>query len=434
MISSSNLNKDINNLPSAIATPLLVCKQEEEIYFNPAISSSPGIAPISSNSYPSQSTSAGQFVLDKNLQKLNEDQILELADHGYTRGMIKCLEQTKHNIALRIWIIDNSGSMLDNDGHQIMEYNNTTKVVPCSRWTELRDTVSHQIQLASIIGTPTSFRLLNDPGVRVGSQKFGICFGGDKHSKQEEVRIANDVMSKVDPRGATPLTSHVNNIYCEIKSNEAYLRNSGKRVSIVIATDGLPTDSNGVIGLHAHQDFRNALRQLEGLPVCILIRLCTNDENVAAFYNDLDKQLELPIEVLDDFVSEAKEVHDMNPWLNYGLPLHRLREIGTKIRLLDFLDEHRFSISEIRDFMPLLFGNTNMENAPDPNFEFSQYSKFIQCNILSKEKVCWNPMTSKMKPWINMKHLTRIYGKSLSITNLLNPRLWLNKRRISHCH
>jgi hypothetical protein len=61
------------------------------------------------------------------------------------------------------------------------------------------------------------------------------------------------------------------------------------------------------------------------------------------FYNNLDKQLEADIEVLDDFTQEAKEVSTKNDWLNYALPIHRCREMGYHSRLLDLLDEKPLS-------------------------------------------------------------------------------------------
>eukprot|EP00980_Cylindrotheca_fusiformis_P022116 scaffold8999_cov73-Cylindrotheca_fusiformis.AAC.1 len=106
------------------------------------------------------------------------------------------------------------------------------------------------------------------------------------------------------------------------------LRQLGRKVVIVIATDGLPTDERGYGGSNHNQEFVDALRMLEGLPVWVVVRLCTDDEDVVNFYNELDGQLELSIEVLDDFTGEAVEVTTENPWLNYTLPLHRLREFG----------------------------------------------------------------------------------------------------------
>jgi hypothetical protein len=44
--------------------------------------------------------------------------------------------------------------------------------------------------------------------------------------------------------------------------------------------------------------------------------MCKDDDKVVEFYNDLDGQLELSMEVIDNFVGEAKEVTGENPWLN----------------------------------------------------------------------------------------------------------------------
>jgi hypothetical protein len=43
--------------------------------------------------------------------RLSEVQIQRLMEQGYTRGLAESLNQTKDAFALRIWIIDNSGSM-----------------------------------------------------------------------------------------------------------------------------------------------------------------------------------------------------------------------------------------------------------------------------------------------------------------------------------
>jgi hypothetical protein len=108
-------------------------------------------------------------------------------------------------------------------------------------------------------------------------------------------------------------------------------------VAIIIATDGLPTDSEGYGGDEVLAEFVQALKSLEGLPVWLVIRLCTDEKKVTAFYNSLDEQLELSLEVLDDFLGEAREVNRNNKWLNYALPMHRCRELGYHDRLLDLI-------------------------------------------------------------------------------------------------
>jgi hypothetical protein len=47
-------------------------------------------------------------------------------------------------------------------------------------------------------------------------------------------------------------------------------------------------------------EFQTALQSLEGLPVWVVVRLCTNEHQVVEFYNNLDSQLELSLKVIDD--------------------------------------------------------------------------------------------------------------------------------------
>jgi hypothetical protein len=181
-------------------------------------------------------------------------------------------------------------------------------------------------------------------------------------------------------------------------------------VAVILATDGLPTDDQGYGSDEITQQFIKALRSLEGLPIWLVIRLCTDEANVTEFYNQLDGMLELSLEVLDDFWGESKEVQTHNPWLNYALPMHRCRELGYHDRLFDLVDERPLTKGELRDFCVLLFG-VEVESVPDPVVEWKEFLLFVQ-DRLTQELPQWNPLKKKVKPWISVKKLNKIYGGS----------------------
>ena len=65
---------------------------------------------------------------------------------------------------------------------------------------------------------------------------------------------------------------------------------------MVIATDGVSTDG----------DLTDVMRPFEQLPVWVVVRLCTDDDAIVRYWNDIDAELELELDVLDDFASEAE--------------------------------------------------------------------------------------------------------------------------------
>ena len=299
-------------------------------------------------------------------QPIPEEQIKQLMNQGFTRGLASSLAQTIKTFPLRIWVVDNSGSMQNTDGHRFVETRRTNdvKVVSCTRWDEIRECVSYHAQIAAVLGEPSIFRMLNDPAAGPNSAQFGIAETSlDATIVQAELKHAMDIMKRTQPSGVTPLIRHVEEIRQSVMEMAPQLRADGSKVVVILATDGLPTDDQGYGGSAIQQQFLQALRGLEGLPVWLVVRLCTDEDAVVNFYNDLDSQLELSMEVLDDFIGEAQEVHEKNPWLNYALPLHRLREMGYQNRVFDMMDERLFTHEELRDFCGLLF---KADELPDP--------------------------------------------------------------------
>jgi len=345
-----------------------------------------------------------------NNKSFRDTAIPELKAQGYTAGLAQAAVKNRHSFPLRYWIIDNSGSMNKTDGHRILEARKLNKVtfVNCTRWEEIKECVNYHANYAALLGSPTIFRLLNAPGSIVGPSSFSIA----EHSidnVNSELYEARSLMDRVQPGGYTPLREHILKIHDLILPMCDTLKETGQKVVIVIATDGRPTDESGRMNDFATKMFVEAMRRLEGLPVWVVIRLCTDDNDVVEFYNNLDENLELSLEVLDDYQGEAEEVFDMNPWINYALPIHRMRENGFSDRIFDLIDERSLTRSEIRQFCLLVFGHDNFENVPDPNEDWMGFLNEID-RLNALEQNTYNPITKRVCPYIDTAMLQKKHG------------------------
>ena len=148
------------------------------------------------------------------------------------------------------------------------------------------------------------------------------------------------VMSAFDitPSGGTPLCYHITSVVAIIRNIEPQLRANAQKATIIICTDGEASDGNVI----------EALRPLQNMPVQIVLRLCTDDDRISLYWKKIDEDLELNMDVIDDFTSEALEVHKLNPWLTYGEPLYFLRAFGLYLKEFDLLDEIPLSAEQAK--------------------------------------------------------------------------------------
>lgn len=296
------------------------------------------------------------------------------------------------------------------DGHQLL----TAGVTDCcSRWQEVQEVVNCHAQLSATLGAPTDFQLLNPPkkpcGLWKGPQKFAVGYG---HNGRKDTKRAKSILERTHPKGMTPLPTCIKQVEQEIRQIQPQLEANGQRVCLVLATDGCNYNTQNIGGEHKNdpeqerqEELLKALESLEGLPVCVVIRLCTDYKPLVDFYNSLDTKLDLDIDVLDDHRAEAVEVKQCNPWLNYGLVLHRVREMGQDDRLFDLIDERALTKQEIRDFCVLMFGHGDRLSADD-------WPAFIEQidQIQLAERQQWNPLTKAMAPWVDVEELALLDG------------------------
>ena len=161
------------------------------------------------------------------------------------------------------------------------------------------DVVRFQAGLAKASNALTEFRMLNNAAP--------ILIGNP--NEPNTYSFLCNVLDNTSPSGGTPLCRHINEVLMQVRSMEPQLRANGHKAAVVICTDGESSDG----------DVAAALAPFHSLPVWVVIRLCTDEEKVVQYWNNIDKQLELDLEILDDLVSEAKEIYEYNKWFTYGM-------------------------------------------------------------------------------------------------------------------
>lgn len=122
----------------------------------------------------------------------------------------------------------------------------------------------YHAELAAVLQATTHFRMLNDPGVRVGPQEFSIA--DQARSAREEIQMAKAIMQHTKPNGATPLTAHLIEITARISEMAGAMRQRGLQAVVIIATDGLPTSPEGETSDRINNEFIHALSRLQNLP------------------------------------------------------------------------------------------------------------------------------------------------------------------------
>lgn len=337
---------------------------------------------------------------------MNANQIDFLQKQGFPSGMIQSISSQKHAFPLRVWILDNSHYMNVKDAH-VMRGN--YQYFDATRWEELQDCVAYHAHFAATFALPVRFALVNDPHVSGVPQYFSLNQTGNLPLEQQTLQR---VMTNTRPNGPTLLTKQILVLRDYIASIAPKLKENNQTVSVIIATQGLPTDENNASPPNVLRDFIEALRSLETLPVWVVMRLCTDDEKVFEFYNSMDYESNLPrTDVLDDFMGEAVEVYLRNPWLTYGIPLHRYREMGIRINVLDSLDERALTPHEIRDLCLFLFHPAQQPPVqyPDPILDWNGFLQVVS-QVMAREQLQWNPVTKSVTPWFNLNLLHSLYG------------------------
>lgn len=459
-----------------------------------------------------KSSKSGKDKKEEKKSSLSSISLDYLYEQGYTKGLVKSLEKSKLEFPVRIWLVDNtSPDLRKRDGHMISELSGRKNVqlVPCSRIEEMEQTVDYHEQMANIIKSPTIIKTINrsirpqDDHRRSVQQDAAAddtivitsYEANDMITRKLEDLTVSQMNSSDAPRTLNQclreMHDNIQEILPLLKTDEANPE-ATRRIVLVIATDGKPIDESGNRTEASLTEFATTLSTFRTLPVWIVIRLCTDDEKVINFWNSLDpdsvptgippnppaslarkisggatrqapKASTSPVEeqqqqtaafdmeVLDDFVSEGQQVYAVNRWLNYALPLHRVREMGFHDDVFDVLDERTLNKEEIVRFVTVLFGTSCMKKAPphrptaatsttntdepstaqsaalsapsENNEVWLRFCGFLN-DVCVKEKMQWNPNTQSVQPWLDVEYLKKMFDDTSN-----EPKAMVAKRR-----
>lgn len=143
---------------------------------------------------------------------------------------------------------------------------------------------------------------MNKPSSSI-PQKFGVCWGDSKDWATERENAAR-IMNEVSPEYAcNPLAHEVRNIASRLDNVASHLEEKDKFVSVIICTQGVPSNEDGEKGPAVLTDYLKSLIGLASLPVKIVFRICSDDDGVLDFYNIVDQKVQS--DVLDDYYGEV---------------------------------------------------------------------------------------------------------------------------------
>jgi hypothetical protein len=326
------------------------------------------------------------------------EQLKEKLEHlGFSNNMInKTVEDftnPNHNYFV---VYDNSGSMNYHDGKKIDAKGNITH---CTRIEEARSNMEYFIDNAEISYNPVRF-----------------CFFDGKIIEINESSTANtkvEIIEKINkiPLGKTPLCAVITSIFNKINIIEDKNNNdNNNKYILTIITDGVPSDGElkDILLNPIHSKILNKIN--------FIIRLCTNEESITKYWNEIDEDLEISLDVLDDLIGERKEIEKKNKWLSYPSSLHLMR-LHSIDPIIDRLDEKSLSLSDISKVCELILD----ESLPDPNISIDEFKSKINKCLIDKEKV---PIYSYSDKPVRFELL--INTNEINPNNTTNPLEFLN--------
>jgi len=331
------------------------------------------------------------------------ERVKVLQKFGLPSGMAEVVAKEDSRVGMRIFILDNSGSTGDDDGLYVPKLRPgdvNVEAQPCTRWEEIKRMAIDQAELNAQAQIPCKFFLLNpSQGSDWDDLKAGedYCEINPLHGNlQEQVQAVKRMLDNSGPTGTTPLAECINAVGVHMEAEMESIIDEDQRAYLVLVTDGLPDGGMDEMV----QEIRKLCAEY---PLFVVVRLCTSEQDVVDYYNEVDEEVEFSLDVLCNLESEAREIQQVNPWLSYFPELHSIREGGTNLRLLDLLDERPFTGDEIAKFIQMIMhckGDNPMPEWRDLDKYMQALKELDRC----RPKV-YNPCARTMKSMIDIEEV-----------------------------
>ena len=304
-----------------------------------------------------------------------------------------------------IYIIDNSGSM-DNicDGKTFsLLANNDVKVErDIIRWKEAVSKTLQRAEYNIKRGMVAAYYLLNPYKTMRWEEDIDyMVIDPSNVSSTYDIldNLKDQLLTRENIRGTTPLDKIT--AYFQTGLNRL-VENVKAPICFNFITDGEP-DQRHVFELQLQQLCKK-------FNIFLVINLCTDDDEIVKYYNDLDVKLggELSgMEVLDDYQSEANEVWNSgNCFFTYSLPLHIARMAGAYSVISDWMDEIEFQPHYANKLIVEL---TKTRNLPSGGLT-NEYLEQIQV-INNQHQWVYDIRQKKLSPLININRLKLLHWK-----------------------
>lgn len=281
----------------------------------------------------------------------------------FSRNMIKKInDQINDPCIYNMILLDTSGSMRTCDGKKIGQ---NDYIYKCTRIEEARVSMEYLVDIARTSYNPIGFYFFDGSIIEIKNSSSNECLNKIKNKINEE------------PEGLTPLCYVLTSILDKINFIDDNKDKNINKYIVTIITDGCASDGN-LNNIIFDKKYKKILGKIN-----FVINLCTDDNEICKYWNELDTNPELKLDIVDDFLSESEQIKKKNSFLNYNMSLHlyRLHIIDS---IVDMLDEQTLYLTDIKYICKLLIDN-DIKN--DPNECLDSFKNEIESYLIDIPKV-----------------------------------------------